>query len=82
MTLFDDMQKMRKDVDRLQDMLLADIKSIDERLTSIERSFGEWTAVTNAMSQKSVTTRQFVMGVFALMIPLVVLGITILATHP
>jgi tetrahydromethanopterin S-methyltransferase subunit B len=81
MTLLEDMQKIRQDLDKMEALIDTKVASIDSRLTNIEKSFGEWTAVAEAISKKAVTSKQFVMGVLALMVPFVILAITILATH-
>lgn len=87
MTLMEDVQVLRSDLDKLDQAFATDVKAINERLTRIEQRFGEWTAVAAAsqrtaeeLSKKGVTTKQFVIGILGLALPFVILAITLALT--
>lgn len=49
------------------------LASLDGRLKAIETSFGEFVAVARAMGERNVSTRTFILGVIAVIVPIVVL---------
>lgn len=80
MTLLEDMRKMRQDLDKMEKLIDMKVESIDSRLTNIEKAFGEWTAVAEAISKKAVTSKQYAVGVVTLLVPFLIVMIQLLVT--
>lgn len=115
MTLFTDVEKIRRDLDRviaaaeqnaagvssheqqisgdrgitdtLQQLsgeiktLHSDLTELSRKVSAVEKAFAEWSAVAKALAEKGVSTRTFILGVIAVLIPIVVLFIS-LGKHP
>ncbi len=67
--------------DKALSALTADVSELKERLSRMEKSFGEFAAVANAIAEKGVTTRTFIIGVMAVLVPIIVLFLTSAKVH-
>lgn len=54
----------------------TELGEVKTRLHSLESSFERFTAVQEAIAAKAITTRQFIVGVFAVLIPIVIVLVT------
>lgn len=53
----------------------------EKRMSGIERAFGEFAAISKAVSDKGVSTRTFVLGVLAVLLPIILLFLST-GKHP
>lgn len=49
------------------------------RMAALEKAYSESTAVASALADRAVSTKTFVLGVMAVMVPILVLVVTVLA---
>lgn len=70
--LAEDRQRLDK-INGSIDKFNASLAQQDKRMEAIERAFGEFAAISKALADKGVSTRTFVLGVIAVLVPVIVL---------
>jgi hypothetical protein len=58
----------------------TDLKLTNAKVDAVQKTVDEFLAVTRALEQKGVSTRTFVMGVAALLLPILILVVTLAVT--
>lgn len=51
----------------------TELSAFGKQLTAVEKAFGEWAAIAQALAEKGVSTRVFVLGVLGVMVPLLII---------